>query len=79
LQGLGSFNLVKEGKEYYVNFYNGRKDVVLSRMFEDGYITEEEYKKAEIEALTVEFKSAAFSIKAPHFVFWVKELLEEQY
>ena len=79
LQGLGSFTLVRDGKEYYVVFYNWRKDVVLSRMFEDGYITEEEYKKAEIEALTVEFKSAAFSIKAPHFVFWVKELLEEQY
>jgi len=79
LQWLGSFTLVMDGKEYYVTFYNWRKDVVLSRMFEDDYITEEEYKKAEIESLTVEFKSAAFSIKAPHFVFWVKELLEEQY
>jgi membrane carboxypeptidase/penicillin-binding protein len=48
-------------------------------MFEDDYITEEEYKKAEIESLTVEFKSASFAIKAPHFVFWIKELLEEQY
>jgi membrane carboxypeptidase/penicillin-binding protein len=48
-------------------------------MFEDGYITEEEYKKAEIEALTIEFKSASFAIKAPHFVFWIKELLEEKY
>jgi hypothetical protein len=28
----------------------------LSRMFEDGYITEEEYKKAEIESLSIEFK-----------------------
>jgi membrane carboxypeptidase/penicillin-binding protein len=48
-------------------------------MYEDGYITEEEYKKAEIDALTIEFKSASFAIKAPHFVFWVKELLEEKY
>ena len=79
LQWLGSFTLVQEGKEYYVTFYNWRKDVVLSRMFEDDYITEEEYKKAEIESLTVEFKSASFAIKAPHFVFWIKELLEEQY
>ena len=79
LQWLWSFTLVMDGKEYYVTFYNGRKDVVLSRMFEDGYITEEEYKKAEIDSLSVEFKSASFAIKAPHFVFWVKELLEEKY
>ncbi len=79
LQWLGSFTLVVDGKEYYITFYNWRKDVVLSRMFEDDYITEEEYKKAEIDSLTIEFKSASFAIKAPHFVFWVKELLEEQY
>jgi membrane carboxypeptidase/penicillin-binding protein len=50
-------------------------------MLEDNYITEEEYKRAEIESLTLsdKFKSATFSIKAPHFVFWVKELLEEKY
>ena len=79
LQWLGSFTIVVDNKEYYITFYNWRKDVVLSRMFEDGYITEEEYKKAEIDALTIEFKSASFAIKAPHFVFWIKELLEEKY
>ena len=79
LKGLGSFSIVSEWKEYYITFYNGRKDVVLSRMYEDWYITEQEYKQAEIEALSIEFKSAAFSIKAPHFVFWIKELLEEKY
>ena len=79
LQWLWSFTLIVDGKEYYIQFYNWRKDVVLSRMLEDWYITEEEYKNAEIEALSVEFKSAAFSIKAPHFVFWIKEILEEQY
>jgi len=79
LKWLGSFTLIIDGREYYVTFYNWRKDVVLSRMFEDGYITEDEFKEAEIEALTFEFKSSAFSIKAPHFVFWIRELLEEQY
>ena len=79
LQWLGSFNLILDWKEYYIQFFNWRKDVVLSRMLEDGYITEEEYKKAEIESLSIEFKSASFSIKAPHFVFWIKELLEEKY
>jgi len=79
LKWLWSFNLIVDGKEYFITFYNWRKDVVLSRMFEDGYITEDEYKKAEIESLDVEFKSASFSIKAPHFVFWIRELLEEKY
>ena len=79
LKWLWAFNLIVDWKEYYVTFYNWRKDVVLSRMFEDWYITEDEFKNAEIEALSIEFKSAAFSIKAPHFVFWIKELLEDMY
>ena len=79
LKWLWEFSLVVDWKQYFVTFYNWRKDVVLSRMYEDDYITEEDYKNAEIEALTVEFKSASFAIKAPHFVFWIKELLEEQY
>ncbi len=81
LQWLWSFTLIVDWKEYFIKFYNWRKDVVLSRMLEDNYITEEEYKRAEIESLTLsdKFKSATFSIKAPHFVFWVKELLEEKY
>lgn len=79
LKWLGDFSLVVDWKQYFVTFYNWRKDVVLSRMFEDNYITEEEYKKAEIEALSIEFKSASFAIKAPHFVFWIRELLEEKY
>ena len=79
LKWLWDFTLVLDWREYFVTFYNWRKDVVLSRMLEDGYITDEEYKKAEIEALSVEFKSASFSIKAPHFVFWIRELLEEKY
>ena len=36
---LWSFTLIVDNKEYYITFYNWRKDVVLSRMFEDGYIT----------------------------------------
>ena len=53
--------------------------VVLSRMFEDKYITAEELKQAYIDGLNLTFKTSSFSIKAPHFVFWVKELLEENY
>jgi peptidoglycan glycosyltransferase len=79
LVGLGSFTVIVEGKEYYVKYGYGRKDSVLSRMYEDGYITEAELKQAYIEGLQVNFQSSSFPIKAPHFVFWIREKLEEMY
>jgi hypothetical protein len=27
----------------------------------------------------MEFKKKSFDIKAPHFVFWIKDLLEKEY
>ena len=55
-----------------------RKNLVLLKMEEQGYITEEEYQAAVDEA--VEFKKAlAAGIKAPHFVFFIREYLEEKY
>ncbi len=54
-----------------------RQELVLSRMVEDGYITEEEKQQALEEEL--HFAPAAVSIKAPHFVLYVKELLVEKY
>ena len=57
---------------------NARKDQVLKRMFELGYITEEEYAKAKDEV--VEFRPfTSASIKAPHFVFYVIDYLTELY
>ena len=57
---------------------DARKDLVLSRMFDLGYITEEEYQSASGEAVT--FQPQSFGgIKAPHFVFYVREYLEEKY
>ncbi|MDR2191034.1 MAG: penicillin-binding protein [Candidatus Peribacteria bacterium] len=79
LVGLGSFTIIVEGKEYYVKYSNGRKDVVLSRMFEDGYINETQLKQAYIDGLTISFQTSAFPIKAPHFVFRIKEKLQEIY
>ena len=79
LVGLGSFSVVDSWKEYYIKYKNGRKDLVIARMLEDKYITEEELKTAYIEGLRVEFKSSAFQIKAPHFVFWIRDLLQEQF
>lgn len=55
-----------------------RKNLVLEKMLEQDKITEEQYEQAKNEK--VEFKEQAFvSIKAPHFVMYVKEELEEKY
>ena len=54
-----------------------RKDWVLKRMFEEGYITEKELKAATAEK--IEFQPRKDSIKAPHFVMYVKELLAAKY
>ena len=55
-----------------------RKNTVLLRMKELNFINEEEYQKALIEKVI--FKSREkIGIKAPHFVFFVKDYLEEKY
>lgn len=52
-----------------------RKSLVLSRMRDLDFITEEEYLSAKKEV--VEFSSQSISgIRAPHFVFFVREQLE---
>lgn len=55
-----------------------RKNLVLERMLDLDFITQEEYDLAKAEV--VEFKKQdTYGIKAPHFVFYVKEMLEEEY
>lgn len=54
-----------------------RKNKVLREMYADEYITEEEYEQARIAQ--VDFRPQQTSgIKAPHFVFYVIEKLEEE-
>lgn len=55
-----------------------RKDLVLQKMLENKFITEEEFKKAKSENV-VFLPQGDTSIKAPHFVFWVREYLEQKY
>ncbi len=55
-----------------------RKNLVFSRMFELGFITEEEYNIAKSEVVTF-IPQNTQGIKAPHFVFFIKEYLEEKY
>ena len=55
-----------------------RKELVLERMFEGGFITKEERGAAQKEVVV--FKpQATTGINAPHFVLFVKEYLESRY
>ncbi len=55
-----------------------RKNFILGREKELGFITQEEYDTAKAEV--VEFKPQELvGIKAPHFVFYIKEYLETTY
>ncbi len=53
-----------------------RQAVVLGLMVEQGYVTEAEARQAEAEKLY--FAPAPFDIRAPHFVMYVRGLLEEE-
>ena len=55
-----------------------RKNLVLSRMAELGFVTEEEALAAKTEVVSF-LPQDDISIKAPHFVFYVKEQLETNY
>jgi len=57
---------------------DARQKLVLRRMLDVKLITEEEYKGAAEEV--VEFRNERDAgIKAPHFVFFIREYLEEKY
>ena len=60
-------------------YKKGRKDLVLQRLLELGQITFEEFEIAWAESKEVEFRRYRTDIKAPHFVFYVREQLEEKY
>ncbi|MBI3384939.1 transglycosylase domain-containing protein [Candidatus Gottesmanbacteria bacterium] len=54
-----------------------RQAEVLRRMREDGYITKDDEERAMLTTLTFNLKKE--EIKAPHFVMYVKEILEKKY
>ncbi len=54
-----------------------RQAEVLRRMVEDGYITDLQAEEAKSEVLN--YALSQTDIQAPHFVFYVKDLLEQQY
>jgi len=61
----------------HVNELLNRKDIVLEKMNELGYITEKE--KNEAENFEITFAKQATGIKAPHFVLDVQEYLNNKY
>ncbi len=79
IDGIGSFTVNVAGTNLSVKYTNGRKDLALNRMYEDGYITEQELKDAIIQGITIQFQKNSFPIKAPHFVQWIIEQLEAKY
>lgn len=60
-------------------YVKGRKDFVLERMLEDGYITREQFLAGWQEGFDLSFRDPVHKIEAPHFVFYVRQLLEEKY
>lgn len=55
-----------------------RKNYVLKRMLDTGAITNEEYKKA-LDEKVVFAPAENRGVKAPHFVFFIREYLAEKY
>lgn len=57
---------------------DARKNLVLQRAKDTGFITQDEYDQARKE--DVQFKSESEAgIKAPHFVFYIRDYLEQKY
>ncbi len=54
-----------------------RQKEILKKMFEQGYINKTERDKAAAEEL--QFQKITNPIKAPHFVFYVRDLLQNKY
>jgi len=55
--------------------YVARSTAVLRRMREDGYISKEQEDQALTELPVMQFREQTAALKAPHFVFYVKEQL----
>ena len=57
--------------------FKERRNLVLSEMFKDGYITKEQKDSAQAEELGIRKQKSNF--EAPHFVMYVKQQLEDKY
>lgn len=62
---------------HHLDLAKARQAYVLDRMVVHGHITEQEAKDAEAAPLT--FADQSVTIRAPHFVYYVKDLIEQRY
>lgn len=75
---------IPQAPTYYSPYGNhkdkleNRKNLVLVKMLENKFITEDEFNEAKKEEVTF-LPQGDVSIKAPHFVFFVRSYLEEKY
>ena len=69
----------------YIEYETWRKDFILQRMLDDWYISDNSdeavkiYKESIINWILFNFKKSKTRIKYPHFVFYVKDFLEQKY
>jgi membrane peptidoglycan carboxypeptidase len=57
-------------------YLGGRTDQVLQNMQDLGYITAAQHTKALADLQTMTFKPARQNIRAPHFVLWIKQQVQ---
>lgn len=76
---LLDFELTYKGNVYKIQYIPWRKDLVLWRMYEMGYIDQKVLKDCLNKWLHVQFKTFSVNLDAPHFVFWVIEELKKNY
>lgn len=60
-------------------YWRIRATSVLNGMKRDSYITDIAYEEAIADLQNMTFERTSFDIKAPHFVFYVRDLLEKMY
>ncbi len=72
---IGSGSTVKGGSGHSL-YVGGRADQVLRSMQDAGFIDDVLRKKAERELKTMVFKQVRENIRAPHFVLWAKDQVE---
>lgn len=80
LQECATLAGLPQAPTYYLNnpeALKQRRDFVLKRMFDAGYITEEQKIKAQSEPLTLQKRFS--DMQAPHFVLYVKEQLVDKF
>jgi len=56
-----------------------RQELALKRMFDQGYITEDQYNEAKNIDILSRIQPNKENINAPHFVMYIKEYLEEKF